>query len=83
MEALDLEKEILISHQPDIDKICLHAKNSYDAKYWFLIKKRDGTGLKHLNDSKDLDKDLLNTQMIWIIFKKRLKNTIQIKNVKY
>ena len=53
MEALDLEKEILISHQPDIDKICLHAKNSYDAKYWFLIKKRDGTGLKHLNDSKD------------------------------
>ena len=36
-----------------IDEICLHAKNSYEAKYWFLIKKRDGTGLKHLNDSKD------------------------------
>ena len=26
---------------------------------------------------------LLNTQMIWLIFKKILKNTIQIKNGKY
>ena len=42
-----------------------------------LINKRESTGLKHLNDSKVF---LLNTRMIWTIFKKILKNKIQIKN---
>ena len=42
----------LISHQPDADKIYLYAKNPYEAKYQFLINKRESTGLKHLNDSK-------------------------------
>ena len=36
MEALGLEKQIhffnLISQQPDIDKIYLHAKDPYEAK---------------------------------------------------
>ena len=35
------------------------------------------------HDSKMILKDLLNTQMTWLIFIKTLKNTIQIKNKKY
>ena len=42
----------LISHQPDIDKIYLYAKDPYEAKYQLLINKRESTDLKHLNDSK-------------------------------
>ena len=42
----------LISQQPDIDKISFYAKDPYEAKYQFLINKRDSTGLKHFNDSK-------------------------------
>ena len=42
----------LINNQPDIDKIYLYAKDPYEAKYQFLINKREGTGLKHFNDSK-------------------------------
>ena len=42
----------LISYQPDIDKIYLHAKDPYKAKYQLLINKQDGVGLKHYNDSK-------------------------------
>ena len=41
-----------INNQPDIDKIYLYAKNSYEAKYQFLINKRGNTRLKHLNDPK-------------------------------
>ena len=44
----------LINNQPDIDKIYLHAKDPYEAKYQFLINKRENTGLKHFNDSKAL-----------------------------
>ena len=42
----------LINHQPDIDKIYLYAKDPYEAKYQFLINKRESTGLKHFNDPK-------------------------------
>ena len=42
----------LINHEPDIDKIYLYAKDPYEAKYQFLINKRESTGLKHFNDSK-------------------------------
>ena len=42
----------LISHQPDIDKIYLYAKDPYEANYQFLINKREGTVLKNLSDSK-------------------------------
>ena len=56
MEALVLKKTNallnLISYQPDIDKIYLHAKDPYKAKYQLLINKHDGVGLKHYNDSK-------------------------------
>ena len=42
----------LINNQPNIDKIYLFAKDPYEAKYQFLIKKRESTGLKHFNDPK-------------------------------
>ena len=42
----------LIKNQPDIDKIYLCAKDPYEAKYQFLINKRESTGLKDFNDPK-------------------------------
>ena len=42
----------LISQQTDSDKIYLHDKNPYETKYKILINKRQGSGLKHFNDSK-------------------------------
>ena len=42
----------LINNQQDIDKTYLHAKDPYEAKYQFLINKRESTGLKHFNDPK-------------------------------
>ena len=41
-----------INHQPDTDKIQLYAKDPYEAKYQFLINKRESTDLRHLYDSK-------------------------------
>ena len=42
----------LINNQPDIDKIYLYAKDPYEAKYQFLINKRESTELKYFNDPK-------------------------------
>ena len=43
----------LINNQPDIDKIYLYAKDSYEAKYQFLINKKESVGgLKCFNDLK-------------------------------
>ena len=42
----------LINNQPYIDKIYLYAKDSYEDKYQFLIKKRESIGLKHFNYPK-------------------------------
>ena len=38
----------LINKQPDNDKIYLSAKYPYEAKYQFLINKRESIELKHL-----------------------------------
>ena len=35
----------LIEIQPDIDKIYLYAKDPYEAKYQYLINKREGAGI--------------------------------------
>ena len=40
----------LINNQPDIDKISLYAKDPYEAKYQYLINKREKIGLNHFND---------------------------------
>ena len=42
----------LINNQPDIDKIYLYAKDPYEAKYQYLINKREKVGLDHFKDSK-------------------------------
>ena len=42
----------LINDQPDTDKIYLYAKDPYEAKYQFLINKRESPWLKRFNDPK-------------------------------
>ena len=42
----------LIENQPDIDKMYLYPKNPYEAKYQYLINKREGVGINHFNDPK-------------------------------
>ena len=42
----------LINNQPDIDKIYLYAKDPYEAKYQYLINKREKVGLDHFKDLK-------------------------------
>ena len=68
----------LINKQPDIDKIYLYAKDPYEAKYQFLINKREGIGLKHFNDSKAFIEYSNDMQDVCKI----LMNTISTKNVK-
>ena len=40
----------LIENQPNIDKIYLYAKGPYEAKYQYLINKREGVGIDHFSD---------------------------------
>ena len=40
----------LINEQNDIDKIYLHAKELSEPKYEYLIQKREGAGIEHLNN---------------------------------
>ena len=42
----------LIENQPDIDKIYLYAKDPYEAKYQYLINKREGVDIDHFNNLK-------------------------------
>ena len=42
----------LINNQPDIDKIYLYAKDLYEAKYQYLINKREKVGLDHFDNPK-------------------------------
>ena len=42
----------LRENQPDIDKIDLYVKDSYEAKYQYLINKRESMGINHFNDPK-------------------------------
>ena len=42
----------LISHQADIDKIYLYAKDPFEAKDQLLIDKCEVAGIKHFNNSK-------------------------------
>ena len=42
----------LINNQPDIDKIYLYAKDPCEAKYQYLINKREKVGLDHFDDHK-------------------------------
>ena len=42
----------LINNQQDLDKIYLHVKDPYEAKYQFSLNKRESTGLNHFNDPR-------------------------------
>ena len=42
----------LIKYQPDIDKIYLYAKDPYEAKYQYLINKRERVSINYFNDPK-------------------------------
>ena len=42
----------LIENQTDIDKIFLYAKDPYEAKYQYLIIKREGVSINHFKDPK-------------------------------
>ena len=42
----------LIENQPDINKIYLYAKDRYEAKYQYLINKRERVDINHFNYPK-------------------------------
>ena len=42
----------LVENQPDIDQMYLCAKDPYEAKYQYLINKRESVGINHFNDPK-------------------------------
>ena len=46
----------LMNNQSDIDEIYLYAKDPYEAKYQFLINRRESTGLNHFDDPKAFTK---------------------------
>ena len=58
----------LINNQPDIGKIYLYAKDPYEAKYQYLINKREKVGLdrypkafmEYSNDMEDVYKNIEN-----------------------
>ena len=69
----------LINNQPDIDKLYLYAKDTYQDKYQFLIKKRENIALKHVM----IPMLLLSILMIFMMFIKILTIIILIKKIKY
>ena len=68
-----------IENQRDIDKIYLYVKDLYEAKYQYLINKRESVGINSLT----ILKPLLNIQMICTMFTKTLVITILIKKIKF
>ena len=66
-------------------KIYLYAKDLFEAKYQFLINKREITTFYLFKVQRILIiiKLLFNIQTIWLMFIKTLKILIQIKNEKY
>ena len=66
----------LINNQLDIDNIHLYVKDPYEAKYQYLINKREKVGLDYFNDPKAF-MDYSNK-----MFTKMFKNIIQEKKRK-
>ena len=64
----------LINNQPDVDKIYFYAKDPYEAKYQYLINKRESVGLNRLNDPKTFIECSNDMQDVYKI----LMNTIRI-----
>ena len=51
-----------INNQPGIDKIYLYGKDPYEAKYQYLINKREKVGSKHYDDHKAFIEQLNDMQ---------------------
>ena len=60
-------------------KVYLYTKDPYEAKFQYLINKRESIGLKHFNDPKAFTE---YSNDIYKMFTKLLMNTIQIKDRK-
>ena len=57
----------------------LYAKDPYEAKYQYLIDKRENVGINHFNNPKAF----LNIQTICMMFTKISIISIPIKKIKY
>ena len=55
----------LINNQPDINKIYLYVKHSYEAKYQYLINKREKVGLNHFDGPKAFIEQSINMQDVY------------------
>ena len=55
----------LINNQPDIDKTYLYAKDPYEAKYQYLVNKREKVGLDHFKDPKAFMENSNNMQDVY------------------
>ena len=55
----------LINNHTDIDKIYLYAKDLYEAKYQYLIKKREKVGLDHFMDPRAVIECLNDMQNVY------------------
>ena len=69
----------LIENQPDINKIYLYTKDLYEAKYQYLISKREDVGIDHFNDPKafiEYSNDMHDVYKI-------LMHTFPIKKIRY
>ena len=55
----------LISHQSDVNKTYLYAKDAFEGKYRLLISKEESKGLKHLKDSKAFIEHSNNTDDVY------------------
>ena len=69
----------IVNNQPDIDKMYLYSKDPYEAKYQYLIDKRENVGLDHFKDPKAFTEYSNNMQDVYKI----LKITIQERNLKF
>ena len=69
----------LINNQPDIYKIYLYAKDLCEAKYQYLINKREKVGLDHFDDPKAFIEYLNDMQDVH----KNIDDYNPRKNVKY
>ena len=55
----------LMDKQPYIDKIYLYAKDPYEARYQYLIRKREKVGLDHFNHSQEFTEHSYYTQDVY------------------
>ena len=60
--------------QQDIDKNYLHVKDPYEAKYQYLISKREKVGLKHYDDPKAFTEYSNDLQDVYKNIAELLKN---------